>query len=395
MYYTDKIINPTESIEQILAAIEKFDKERFLYALQYKNWDEAAIDRMASEVSDYRVRLKEELQRLADFANVFNNEFATDDNKCFDSALTLLKKLRSGMSETKRIFMKFCPRAKIDRFTSNTDNAPRSAFQYSFFSTATVQLDAFEFEGYPECVRVLYNEIGNFFIVLEECLKLCQYVLEDEKRIRNDHVYCTYLYKVFKEKFFREICDLIELFDRLSEVLSEKNNPAIASRNKYDNDEEWAHNGFHNFGKKHVKHLVVRQVLDEKAGNDLTVTELQLFGNNVNKVHRYREIIKHFDDLLPENYTKQSIGSKMVLMFLIYAEIPHGLYEKAVAYFNEMYKSSEANKHYTVGYPAVMNNKKRCEEKIKKDQDDEYRIFISKIENRNIPTSTIRLATNF
>ena len=76
MYYTDKIINPTESIEQILAAIEKFDKERFLYALQYKNWDEAAIDRMASEVSDYRVRLKEELQRLADFANVFNNEFA-------------------------------------------------------------------------------------------------------------------------------------------------------------------------------------------------------------------------------------------------------------------------------------------------------------------------------
>ena len=107
---------------------------RFLYALQYKNWDERTIETMSEEVASSRLRLEKEYERLAAFAKTFNKEFATDKNDCFDTALVMLRKLRSGISQTKKIFKRFCPRARKNEIFHAIGQKPASAYEYARIS---------------------------------------------------------------------------------------------------------------------------------------------------------------------------------------------------------------------------------------------------------------------
>ena len=77
-------------------------------------------------------------------------------------------------------------------------------------------------------------------MVLIRSIQLCKQVLDDEKQIRSDNKYCKLLYDKFKENVLGVITDLFMVFQRDSECLTEEYNPAIASRNHYENDEAWA-----------------------------------------------------------------------------------------------------------------------------------------------------------
>ena len=391
MGFTPKINNPEEGISQILTAASKFDADRYLYGLQYKHWDESKIELLSAEVATYRTKLEVEYNRLVDFSKVFNKEFATMDNKCYSSALTMLNKLRSGISETKRLFMRFCPRARQENIRSEILNKPKSAYDYSRISADTYQLTLCEFEGYPACVNGLFNEMEKFFFLLIRCLQLCKQVLEDEEKIRCDNKYCKLLLEDFKEKVLSEIADITCLFVRDSEFFSEECNPAIASRNRYDSDEAWAPIGFHNYSKKDVKMLVIKQILDEEEGSDLTRKERHLFGDDETKVHRYRHIIKHFDELIPDNYRRKHLPAKYVLMFFCYIGIQDGKMKDAYDYFIDMYQSSPTHKFEIVTYQAVIGYK----EEVLKDKDGSYKAFVETIKQRLFANPTLQNASNF
>ena len=391
MYYTADIYDPERGFEQILIAASKFNAERFLYAMEYKNWDERTLERMGNEVATYRIKLENEYDRLVEFAKIFNKEFATMNNKCYSSALTILRKLRSGISETKKIFTKFCPRANKERLSREIANKPVSAYDYAYISADTYQLPLFEFEGYPACVRGLFNEMQKFFMLLIRCIQLCKQVLNDEKKIRSDNKYCKYLFDEFKIKVLREIADIIMMIPRSSEYLSEEKNPAIASRCHYDNDEAWAPVGFHNYSKTEVKQLIIKQVLDEEEGSDLTRIEKLLFGNDEQKVHKYRYIIRHFDELIPETYNRKNLPAKYIQMFFQFVGIPFRLESDAVDYFNEMYLSSPEHKFTTVTYQAVNGYKKD----VIADKDGAYDAFVKDLKQHFFPTLTIQKAANF
>ena len=391
MYYTAVIYDPVEGINHIFTAASKFNTERFLYALEYKNWDERTLELMGNEVATYRMKLETEYDRLVEFAKVFNNEFVTMNNKCYSSALTMLRKLRSGISETKKIFTKFCPRAHKERIFQAIANKPVSAYDYAYISAETYQLPLFNFEGYPACVSGLYNEMEKFFLVLIRCIQLCKQVLNDEKKIKSDNKYCKYLFEEFKNKVLREIADIIMMIPRNSDYLLAENNPAIASRNHYENDEAWAPVGFHNYSKTEVKQLIIKQVLDEEEGSDLTRMEKLLFGNDETKVHKYRYIIRHFDELIPEKYNRKNLPAKYIQMFFQFVGIPFKLESDAVAYFNEMYLSSPAHKYTIVSYQAVNGYKKE----VLEDKDGAYKTFTNNIKQRFFATLTIQKASNF
>lgn len=391
MYYTAKIYDPAIGLDQIFAAASKFNAERFLYALEYKNWNEEKLELMGNEVATYRRKLENEYNRLVEFAEVFNKEFATMNNKCFSSALTMLRKLRSGISETKKLFMKFCPRARQETITQTILNNPVSAYNYAYISADVYQLPLFEFEGYPSCVSGLYNEMEKFFLLLMRCIQLCKQVLNEERKIKSDNKYCKYLFDEFKHTILREIADIIMMIPRDSDYLSEEKNPAIASRNHYDNDEAWAPVGFHNYSKTEVKQLIIKQVLDEEEGSDLSRTEKILFGNDEAKVHKYRHIIKHFDELIPDTYRRKNIPAKYIQMFFMFVGIPFKLESKAVDYFNEIYLSSANHKFTTVSYQAVNGYKKE----VLEDKDGAFKAFSNIIRKRFFATLTISKASNY
>jgi hypothetical protein len=181
------------------------------------------------------------------------------------------------------------------------------------------------------------------------------------------------------------------MIPRNSEYLSEKNNPAIASRNKYENDEAWAPVGFHNYSKTEVKHLVIKQILDEEEGSDLTKTEKLLFGNDEAKVHKYRYIIRHFDELIPENYRRKNLPAKYIQMFFQFVGIPYKLESDAVDYFNEIYLSSSDHKFTTVSYQAVNSYKKE----VLEDKDKAYKAFTNSIKEHFYKVIPLQNATNY
>ena len=63
--------------------------------------------------------------------------------------------------------------------------------------------------------------------------------------------------------------DVIMLLPMEAEIFQEEHNPAIASLKKYSGTEAWAPHGFHNFSKKDVRNLVIKEVQEaEKNGKD-------------------------------------------------------------------------------------------------------------------------------
>lgn len=390
MYYTPQIYDPEQGFAQIISAASKFNHERFLYALTYKNWDEKQFELMAKEVATYREKLEAEYERLVEFAKIFNKEFATMNNQCYSSALALLKKLRSGISETKRIFTKFCPRAHRDKFNRAAADKPVSAYDYALISAETYQLSLFDFEGYPPCISSLCDEMQKFFLLLIRCMQLCQQVLKDEQEIKRNNKYCKYLFEQFKEKVMCEIYDILMMIPRDSAYLSEENNSAIASRINYDNDEAWAPVGFHNHTKTEVKHLIIKQVLEAEEGSDITRIERLLFGDDEAKVHKIRHIIKHFDELIPDDYKRKKLSAKHIQMYFQFVGIPSGLESEAVDYFNETYLSSESHKFTTVTYSAVNNHKKE----VLEDKKEEYKKFVEKINQRFYKVYPLQMAAN-
>ena len=177
----------------------------------------------------------------------------------------------------------------------------------------------------------------------------------------------------------------------LTDCLSEENNTAIASRNKYENDEAWAPVGFHNHSKTEVKQLIIKQVLDEEDGSDITNMEKLLFGADEQKVHKYRHIIRHFDELIPESYHRKNLPAKYIQMFFQFVGIPFKLESDAVAYFNEVYLSSSEHRHTTVTYQAVNGYKKE----VLEDRDGAYRAFTNNIKKRFFAVLPLSKAANF
>lgn len=390
MYYTTTY-DPRTGLNVIALAVAKFNPERFLYAIKYKHCNEAELELMACHVSEYRAKLEAEYTRLLKFSRTFNKQFVTENNKCFDSAITLLRKMKAGMSEVKKIFKKFCPRARREDVRHAIGNMPVSAYEYSYISSSTYPLPLFKFDTYPPCVSGLYNEIEKFFILFAQCIALCKRVLAEEERIRKDKKYCYHLFQEFKNKVLRDIGGLIPIFNKDSKELSEEFNSAIASRNRYDNDEAWAPVGFHNYIINEAIGLVIRQLIDEESETGLNKKEILLFGKDKEKVERIKYVISIFDDLVPDGYNGQKLPAKMVQMFLQYFGIEKGLEKEAVKYFFEKYMENPLHTYESVSYQAVHGHK----EEVEKDRKGEYKLFVVNLKKRFCSIQPLEKASNF
>lgn len=384
MAYSTTIYDPKEGLEIIDKAIGKFDDQHFLYALNYKNWDETEIELMTRQVCVFRFKLEQEHIRLIEFAKTFNKEFVTDNNKCFNTGLKLIRKLRSGVSGVKRIYQKFCPRPPKYRFYYKAINTKKqSAFDYSNLSIDSFQLSLFPLDSeiYPSCVRGLYNELGKFFHQLSLSLALCMKVLHDEEKIRRDSKYCNFLFEKFKEKVMADMIDMIMLLPTNADVFREEHNPAIASLKKYSGTEAWAPHGFHNFSKKDVKHLVIKEIQEAEKNGNISKEQIALFDNNPQKIAIIDNIILHFDDLIPDDYKRKKLDAAILAMFLRWCGARN---EKLfVDYFNKKYLSNPNHRFETVKKNAVNEAKKQ----LLKD-DNAYNEFVQKIENLHFIPST-------
>lgn len=381
--FDTSIPDPKVGMEIIMKGISKFNFDLFQYALRYKHYDEEKLIEMAKHIAKYREKLEIEHQRLTKFAYTFNRSFVTDNNKCFDTALKLLRKLRSGISEVKKIYKSFCPRwgKRYSSYQAKT-KGKLSAFEYSYFNEKEFQLSFFGLEDAPTCIQELYKEISRFFFQLNLSINLCMRVISDEVDIKNNPQYCNYLYNQFKEETLNSVADLIMLMSSDSEFLSPKKNPAIKSLLSYSSTEAWAPHGFHNYSKQEVKHLVIKEALEAQKNKNIDLHEQALFGDEYEKIEHIKIIIYHFDELLPENYNRKKLDARYIVFFMKWCGVGNDKTDLFLNFFKKHYLKINKRSHEVVNKSAVCTARTKL---LREDKDEQqYMAFVQKINDMKI-----------
>lgn len=94
-------------LNQINEAVNKFEDEGLLYAISQNNLDEFTIMQNKLMVESYNKKLDMEIASLWRFANTFNTDYATTNNKCFECAHLLFNRIRQSVSCLKRYTRRF------------------------------------------------------------------------------------------------------------------------------------------------------------------------------------------------------------------------------------------------------------------------------------------------
>ena len=160
-----------------------------------------------------------------------------------------------------------------------------------------------------------------------------------------------------------------------AEIFQEEHNPAIASLKKYSGTEAWAPHGFHNFTKKDVKHLIIKEAQEFEKNGNISKEQFVLFGNNSEMIAKIDNVILHFDELMPDDYKRKKLDAAIIAMFMRWCGVTDE--EHFIAYFNKVYKRNPSRQHETVKKGAVNSAKNK---QVRENNNIEYNEFVQKLE---------------
>lgn len=370
-YYLSQI-ETLDNLQYVAGLVDGFNQDRFLAALTGKrNISTDKVVRMKNELVEITNRLEEEYIALEEFGKVFNDQFATRNNKCFSSAMMLLKKVRSGMSLMIKTYRQFAEKNEAARRAAHAQGQPLDLYSHSQLGGQEYTLSLFGLEDCTPEVGELYVAMKRFMEYMGKSFKLCEDILEEEKQIRQDPDACLERYHIFKEEHRAKIKDMLDGIRLDSHVFMAENNPAIKMRSESSSERQFAERGFHNLTESATTALASKEIVEEARLGEFSREELWLFdGYERDHIRRVRYIIQHFDDYLPEGYKRQAIPSKYIACLMWWCK-PHE--DKAfVVYFTKTYK--EAGGQLKVPNNSAVNQRKN----ELKNTDSEYQSLVER-----------------
>lgn len=201
MLYSTIVQRDNSGMNQIIAAAEAFSQSGFMESLQLCNFDRHKVEQVTDMVRMYQVRLNIESRELVYFSENFIQQYATDNNKCFEMAINLMRNLKTTITGTMRIFRKFCPvvRRKLWEPRIKVSALERNRLVYGF------QYELFGLEEYPEYVQTLFHELNTFFSHLITSLQVCKDMIRKEEKVRHDPELLKQIYESSCEEALTEI----------------------------------------------------------------------------------------------------------------------------------------------------------------------------------------------
>lgn len=371
-------IETFEDLQYVVNAVSRFSFDRFIYVLLNRHIPVSEVSEMRARLLEVNAKLAAELSKLQEYSTTFNKEFVTTHNDYFSSAYHLLRKVKTGTIQLKRLFRQFTPHNAAAMRQVNPTNIKPAIWGRSSLGGAEYMPSLFSREHYSDDVNALYRTMAEFMETMYQCMGLCVEMLREENKIRLNKKTCQSLYRKSKEDQYLRIVKIIHsIHIDTAEFLGE-NNPAIKLRNSVSNEEDFAQKGFHNLTVEDVAALATKEIVQEAKRGEFTEEELILFNQDSISIKRARYIIQHFDEYLPENFTRKQIPSTYVACMLWWCKIPLKKNLAFVKYFAQTYKSAHGA-HKPPSNPAV-NQAKREDWKKKK----EFNLLISKWENVEI-----------
>ena len=348
------------SMRLVAEKCEQVSIESFLMGVYHKLKSEEEVRKCNREVEDCVRKMQYEYERMDAEKTVFLRSIATRDNKCYDSCRFLAGKLRGSMSGAKKVFKKFHIRARAhdNRLREMNGGDKRSEYESSYLSQPATSC-MFGLQSYPECVRVLFDNMMLFNGQLKKVYLLIHEVVRREEEIRNDHEMC---YELLKD-FLRSSRTFLATINNLNDVNSENvvcENSIVQMRDEHKADDEFASALYHNVTPDALLTWVLREMCRIKEAKGLTEVEQYLWGQDEEKVKRIRCAIENFDSLLPKDVTirNNKLPAKYVAMFMYWCGITNKKTESVfIDYFNGGYV--EKGMYQTILYNAVNNAKNK------------------------------------
>lgn len=338
-YYSSQI-ESLENLQYVAGVVDGFNQDRFLAALMGKrNISSDKIVHMRNELVEITNRLEEEYLILEEFGKTFNDKFATRNNACFSSAMTLLRKVRSGMSMMVKTFNQFAQKNEAARRQAHAQEQSLDLYSHSPMGGQEYTPPLFGIEDFKPEVRELYEAMKRFMEFMGKSFNLCEDILEEEEQIRQDPDKCLERYHIFKDEHRARIKDMLDAISLESHAFLAENNPAIKLRSESASERQFAERGFHNLTESATTALASKEIVEEAHRGEFSREELWLFdGCERDHIRRVRRIIQFFDQFLPPNYNRQTVPAKYIACLMLWSK-PHE--DKSfVAYFTVTYKEA-------------------------------------------------------
>lgn len=331
-------ITTEENLQTVLTAIENFNFNRLLAALKdRRSLSVSDILAMDARITEATSKLQTEYARLQNEAPAFNKRFVHRNNHYFSSAEALLRKIRSGVARFKDLYSRLTPNR-----TSAYQGLPMPEDKPSIYDRSLLGNAAYTPSLFPETVRhevkTLYDHIVIFLSCMEDALRLCQDVLDDEATIREDAGQCRELYMDFKDEHYSHIKQLLRQITASWNVIEKITNPAICLRERTTSDEEFSQQGFHNLEYEDVCQLATKEIVEESQRGEFTKEELMLFPDNRPLILRVRHIIVDFESYLPEGFNGKKIPASTIACLIRWSKPKEDF--AFVKYFKKTYEAS-------------------------------------------------------
>jgi hypothetical protein len=349
MRYNTIVEKDETNISKLISAAEQFSEERFLEGIKMKRYDVYDIKQTTIWVQEHQQMLNREYRALIKFSESFISNYATDNNKCFDTAYRLFNKIRSTISATSKIFKKMCP--KIRKQQPVGVEKPL-AIERSILSHAHYSPDLFGIETYDNCVKELYNGLETFFTTIIATLLLCREMINKEREVKKDYGLCNSIYKECYNKAMSSLKDFGSIFQG-TEIL-----PSCELQNRKNKAKKFSDfvcENYHKYDTQAFKIFILTEIVKNAQNEGLTEIEALLWPDNHSKAIEVRKVIKQFDDIPGIIGQKNKLSSHSIVEFIKWCKVEKSKEKKLyVEYFCENYKG----RNELLGWTAINKERK-------------------------------------
>ena len=193
---------------KIIEAAQKFEEDRFLEGIRQRCYTAEDIQVTIDQIREYQAKLDTEARALVYFSQTFLQQYATNNNSCFETAHLLFNRIRSTLKASRAVFRKTCP---IRRRLQPAVNEKPSIYLRSVLANGDCNRDLFGILSYEDSVQTLYSEMQAFFTTIITTLGLCRYMMKMEQAIREDGDRCEQIYKDCEKKALNGIREVTKL----------------------------------------------------------------------------------------------------------------------------------------------------------------------------------------
>lgn len=355
---------PLEMMNLILEFVKNFEVDRLLYAINGKHLDEQDIIGIKIDIAEYNAKLERGKTHLYKFGETFNKRFTTENNKCFDTAVKVTRKIRSGTACVKKIFMRFCKPTRKPLPNSQ-------AYKRSMINTPNYIADLFGLESYPQCVVDLFSVMLVFYGNLDDCIAECMRQMSQEKETRKNRKLLVKLLDEAIEKSQQQQAHIILAMDKnpkLREELmkddslsSDKLNPVLKDYRECRKKgcmEVFAQKYFHNCLTMDVDKIALDiSKIDYEEDPEMAMA-MAVLGNDKEHIARINYAIDHFDQLLPAQCKRGKIPAMSLFFFMQWCKPVTGV-NSFLTYFNKRYKAANG-RWGTLGNSAINGAHSKC-----------------------------------